>query len=221
MQEISSQLQQTRKDMKPPEEYPKKSQLADLKVAGELEFKSVITDFDVGSSVLACCGVDKKVRLHSGTKILAESQLDFDPSIIRIVPELGQNDEIRAIIGSRYGEAYSYNLTKGKMDYQINTRGVISDMSFPPLEKHFAFCSGQKHWNFFDLDQGKNICTIPSDLEVNCIQFHPDGLLLASGHPQGSLSIWDIRTQTVFTTLNNEDMKGNALKQIAFSNKGY
>lgn len=65
------------------------------------------------------------------------------------------------------------------------------------------------------------MCKINSDNQISAIQFHPDGLLLASGHEDRSLSIWDIRTQQVFTTIKNDDIQGLAISEICFSNKGY
>ena len=103
----------------------------------------------------------------------------------------------------------------------MNTHGDLSDIWFTPLEKHCVFSTGQKSWSFFDLEQGKNICTIPADFEVGSMGLHPDGLILSTGHPSGAISVWDIRNKSVFFKIDNEDMRGQAVKQLAFSNKGY
>ena len=44
---------------------------------------------------------------------------------------------------------------------------------------------------------------------------------MATGHQDRSLSIWDIRTQQVLTSVKNDDIQGTKLSQIQFSNKGY
>ena len=43
----------------------------------------------------------------------------------------------------------------------------------------------------------------------------------ATGHQDNSISIWDIRSQTVFTSIKNNEIEGGECNHIAFSNKGY
>ena len=50
------------------------------------------------------------------------------------------------------------------------------------------------------------------------MEFHPDGLLLGTGHTDGSVNIWDIRSQKQIKSLR----KGNSsCTQLSFSEKGY
>ena len=72
------------------------------------------------------------------------------------------------------------------------------------------------------MSQEKTLCKIESQHELHSIEFHPDGLLMATGHEDKTMSIWDIRTQQVFTVIQNPDVTdGSLLDQICFSNKGY
>ena len=83
------------------------------------------------------------------------------------------------------------------------------------------FGSKDKSWSFFDFKTQKCLSQVQSEKQIHSIQFHPDGLMLATGHQDRSLSIWDIRTQTVFTSITNDDVKGDELVHLCFSNKGY
>lgn len=54
---------------------------------------------------------------------------------------------------------------------------------------------------------------------MHSIEFHPDGLMLATGLKGGIIKIWDIRTQEVVKELSGYSGKGDVIS-LAFSNKG-
>ena len=53
---------------------------------------------------------------------------------------------------------------------------------------------------------------------LTTIQYHPDGLILATGVSTGLIQIWDMKTQSVVTNFNEHT---DAIQALAFSENGY
>lgn len=117
----------------------------------------------------------------------------------------------------------AWNLQTQKKLSTINTHqeGAITDLSFQPLMDYCVFAAEDKSWSFYDLPAQRCLTNKKSEHQIHCLEFHPDGLMMSTGHQDGSLSIWDIRTQNVFTTIKNDGINGGPVSNISFSNKGY
>jgi pre-mRNA-processing factor 19 len=64
---------------------------------------------------------------------------------------------------------------------------------------------------------------VQTEVPITAIEFHPDGLVLGVGLENGTVVIYDIRTQDKAITLDGP-VKGTtstAVSQIRFSNKGF
>ena len=64
---------------------------------------------------------------------------------------------------------------------------------------------------------------VQTEVAITAIEFHPDGLVLGVGLANGTVVIYDIRTQEKAITLEGP-VKGStttAISQIQFSNKGF
>lgn len=48
-----------------------------------------------------------------------------------------------------------------------------------------------------------------SDLKCTCMGLHPDGLILALGRNDGKVSIWDLKTEKLASTLEVSFVKTN------------
>ena len=53
---------------------------------------------------------------------------------------------------------------------------------------------------------------------LTTIQYHPDGLILATGVSTGLIQIWDMKTQSVVTNFNEHS---DGIQALAFSENGY
>jgi WD40 repeat protein len=49
-------------------------------------------------------------------------------------------------------------------------------------------------WTLFDLSEGEELCRCETGERISEIKFHPDGLIMATGHGNGDLKLWDIRS---------------------------
>ena len=79
-----------------------------------------------------------------------------------------------------------------------------------------ALAQGEK-WSLFDLEEGAEIYSVETGEPITEIKFHPDGLIMSTGHENGNVKLWDIRTQAIIQTLH-----GNSpVRKVVFSNKGY
>lgn len=67
------------------------------------------------------------------------------------------------------------------MDFQPNDSGIA------------ALATGEK-WSLYDLQEGSEIYSVETGDTITEIKFHPDGLILSTGHTNGELKLWDIRT---------------------------
>lgn len=114
-----------------------------------------------------------------------------------------------------------YNLNSGENLFQLQDYIQVTDFSFQPLKSYCAIAAVDQ-WVFLDIESQKVLCEIDlpqQNQSIESIEFHPDGLLLATGHSKGCLNIWDIRIQKVIKTIQtNFD---DCLESITFSNKGY
>ena len=69
------------------------------------------------------------------------------------------------------------------------------------------------------METGLRLCDIlvEEDANLTSITVHPDGLMMATGCSNGSISIWDIRSQNKVATMSEHKSPITSLK---FSNKG-
>ena len=73
------------------------------------------------------------------------------------------------------------------------------DFDFQPMGEHMIVVC--KHeWLFIELQSGSILHRTPSQ-DQTCVKFHPDGILLAVGHSNGCMNIWDIRSQNLIKTI--------------------
>jgi WD40 repeat protein len=79
-----------------------------------------------------------------------------------------------------------------------------------------ALAQGEK-WSLFDLEEGAEIYSVETGEPITEIKFHPDGLIMSTGHENGNVKLWDIRTQAIIQTLHGD----SPVRKVVFSNKGY
>lgn len=78
--------------------------------------------------------------------------------------------------------------------YQVGChKSAITSLSIHPLNEYAAVASKDSTWSFHNIFQGVKLTQVEETTEVHSIQFHPDGLILATGIKNGSIKLWDIR----------------------------
>lgn len=97
--------------------------------------------------------------------------------------------------------------------------GEVSDISIHPLGDYFLSAGLDKSWAVFELESGRCVKHL-RELEhgYNCMKWHPDGMILASGTQGGPVQIWDIKEQKVVANLTGHE---DAVKTLSFSGNGY
>jgi len=84
-------------------------------------------------------------------------------------------------------------------------------------------------WSFTDIPHNTVLKKVESEKDgvyATSIQFHPDGLILATGLTNGSIKVWDIRQQNIVGTLRHTvalhpDAADISVSSISFSENGY
>eukprot|EP01112_Ceratiomyxa_fruticulosa_P015019 TRINITY_DN436_c0_g1_i4.p1 TRINITY_DN436_c0_g1~~TRINITY_DN436_c0_g1_i4.p1 ORF type:complete len:493 (-),score=123.38 TRINITY_DN436_c0_g1_i4:165-1643(-) len=86
---------------------------------------------------------------------------------------------------------------------------------------YFVTASADKTWAFHDIHSGRCLMRV-ADPQVQagfeCVQFHPDGLILGTGTADSLVRVWDIKSQQNVATF--EGHSGRVV-DIAFSENGY
>lgn len=111
---------------------------------------------------------------------------------------------------------------------------AASMISFNSLAGHCALASREKDaWSFYDLEAQKKVVDVEKSLlcrtrtdrsidqQISSLNFHPDGLILSTGHTNGTICLWDIRSCKMIKELNAFQSPGKAIKSFSFSNRGY
>jgi len=111
--------------------------------------------------------------------------------------------------------------TKKGKDYNAQTvdvhRGSVNSGSFHPTGDYFITVSSDATAALHDLN-GQTLVQWPLGNPCNSAAFHPDGLLLATGHEDGKIHIWDMKTLSVVATFDSES---DAIGTLDFSEDGY
>lgn len=73
-------------------------------------------------------------------------------------------------------------------------------------------------YSLLDISRGTLVVRTPGDTDAITGDMHPDGLLLAGGATNGSVTIWDLRTQVSVASLSSG---GASIAALRFSENGY
>uniref|UniRef100_A0A0N4ZY06 Pre-mRNA-processing factor 19 n=1 Tax=Parastrongyloides trichosuri TaxID=131310 RepID=A0A0N4ZY06_PARTI len=98
----------------------------------------------------------------------------------------------------------------------------VTDISLHPTKEQILSVSNDSTWAFSDIVLGKTLVKCPqgsdSTIRLACGQFHPDGVLFATGGTDSIVKIWDIRSQE-----NASEFPGHTgcIRTITFSENGY
>lgn len=71
-----------------------------------------------------------------------------------------------------------------------------------------------------DLESVKTLDCVETESTVNLVQFHPDGLILATGSTNGQVKLWDIKSRSLATQFTGHSST-SSITSLAFSENGY
>merc|ERR1719334_3121604 len=100
-------------------------------------------------------------------------------------------------------------------------KGSVTGISIHPLQDYFLTCGDDGAWCFHDM-QGRTYMQVdaPKNLPLTCLQWHPDGVIIATGGQDDRVRIWDVKSRTKEIAATFEGHKGG-ISAIEFSENGY
>jgi len=103
----------------------------------------------------------------------------------------------------------------------VQHAGDVTGVSVHPCGDYLATGSLDDTWAFVDLASGAALAQVASPPEpkkgIECVQFHPDGLILGTAGASALVKLWDVKTQA--NVAKCEGFSG-PVKTISFSENG-
>ena len=104
--------------------------------------------------------------------------------------------------------------------------GEVTGLALQPTGAFFVSCGRDGVWAFYDLAAGRLVQTVGTAggagredaRAMETVEFHPDGLILATGMREGAVQVWDMKTQSSVASFGEP---GAAVEAVAFSENGY
>lgn len=94
----------------------------------------------------------------------------------------------------------------------------VTDAHVHPCGDLFLTCSLDKSWAYHDMNSGQLIRHVQDQQAgVTCMNFHPDGLIAASGMQNGVIELWDAKEQKGVKQLEGRGV----ITSLSFSENGY
>lgn len=98
--------------------------------------------------------------------------------------------------------------------------GEVSGVTLQPLGEHLVSASTDSSWAFIDIQTARALAHVRSDEPegFECVQFHPDGVILGTGTLASRIRVWDVKTLSNVASF--EGHKGK-ITDISFSENGF
>jgi pre-mRNA-processing factor 19 len=97
----------------------------------------------------------------------------------------------------------------------------VTGLSLHATGAYLATSSADFSWAFTDIATGnclQKVANAKSEAGLECIKFHPDGLILGTGTADSVIRIWDLKTQANVATFEGHK---RAVVDLGFSENGY
>jgi len=100
-------------------------------------------------------------------------------------------------------------------------KNSVTGLSIHPLQDYFLSSSEDGSWCFHDM-QGRTFQQVeaPKSLPLTCIEWHPDGVIIATGGQDDRVRIWDVKSRSKENVATFEGHKGGIVA-LNFSENGY
>lgn len=220
MNETSEALYKLRKSRKKPSNYFKASNLESLTESGSYPLHSSstpgVTCLDIHSENYICTGGnDGVVALfdYNSKKLVTKFENQNNSNKI-----LGVNFTQNGVLLTRndgVSEYWNYSIEHkhGELAQSIQGHHGIR-ASIHPLNPYFITATANNAWGMFNMETGQTIIDIPIEGEahISSLAVHPDGIMMVTGLNNGTINIWDIRSQNIVATLEEHKAPVTNLK---------
>jgi len=98
--------------------------------------------------------------------------------------------------------------------------GEVVGITLHPTGDYFVSASLDSSWAFTDIQAMRCLANIRSDEPeaIQCVQFHPDGLILGTGTAANRIRVWDVKTMANVASFEGHRGK---VTDISFSENGF
>jgi len=215
---------------KPPPELASQSDLAEYAVKHNypaLHSASVpgITCLDVHDNIMVTGGNDRSVVIfNSAEQEIIATCKGHQKAIASVVHHPTRQSVISTSIDSTV-RIWNYeneeNVTQTKMKFH---QDHVTDLSLHPISDYMLTTSKDKSWLFSDINTGTELIRTFDDDQVTSGQFHPDGLIFATGTSRAEVKIWDLKSSSQGNAKPAaQPLRGHLgpVEAIAFSENGF
>jgi len=225
--ELSEALATARASRKIPNDWTTDKNLVKLKetFSSTLHTNSITClDISLSKSYILTGGKDFKVQFFD---IERRSSIGIFTHLNKITAVNFIEPTLNAITCSSDGVAKVWEVQevqpnlKAKTLHSFNTHtGSITSCAIHPDKKHCLFFSKDGSWSLHNFMEGGMLETVNvrDNVPIYSGALHPDGLMIGTGLKNGTVVLWDIRSQQ---SSHNLEVHNVPIKEIGFSGKGY
>ena len=156
---------------------------------------------------LVSAGLDRKVKLWDVKKL--QEQKEFLGHTDMVFSAAFFPDGQTIVSGGRDNTARIWDVRTGQAKFTLlGHRAAVETVAVSPDGKTVATASWDQTIKLWDADTGKEKATLAgSDSSVYAVAFSPvDGNLLASATAAGTISLWDVKSQTLIRALEKQPL---------------
>jgi len=178
-------------------------------------------DIHPNQNLILTGGVDKNVVLFNREERIIISTLQGHTKRVSDVVFHPQQD---LLITASHDKTVRLWTPSGANKYDSHPlrlhEGEVVGVTLHPTGEYFVSASTDSSWAFTDIQAGRCLAQVkPDEPEgIQCVQFHPDGLILGTGTVASRIRVWDVKTMANVASF--EGHKGK-VSGISFSENGF
>ena len=176
------------------------------------------------SDQFVTAGVDKTLQVHSHSSEFTAAAVTLKSHTKQVNDVVWHTTQDVLFSASADKTIKLWTETTGgkyKATATIKSHGdSVTGLALHPSGDYLLSAGADGKWAFHDVAEAKTVFSVDGDSAYSAIEYHPDGLIFASGSQDtGVVKIWDVRTQAVAFECPELHV-GNA-SALAFSENGY
>ena len=220
------ELYHYRKSRKRPEGYFKSNDLENLTESGSFPLHSST------NPGISCLDIKKDSCNYIWTGGNDGTAVLFDNSSQKVISKLANEKNTNKVLEVEFTlKGLLLSKENGMIEYWIvdyaskqvefkreieGHRGVSA--SAHPLNPYMISAASNKSWAMWNFETGVKIieAQLDEDHELTAVKMHPDGLILATGWSDGSVTLWDLKLQKKVFNFKESD---SPITRLSFSEK--